>query len=71
MKVVILGSRKVLEPLEILYKPETQENAAEKCREAIDEADQIWFYLEGSGEDTFQDHQYAWGKRKPIYIIKR
>ena len=68
MKIVIIGARKMLEPLEILYIPQTQSNAEEKCKNAIDEADEVWVYLDGAGEDSLNDYWYAKGK-KPIKII--
>lgn len=69
MKVVIIGSRKELEPLDILYAPKTQENAQEKCHNAIKDADEIWFYAKNAGEDTWEDHTFALSQNKRIRMI--
>ena len=70
MKVAIIGSRNQLEPLEIIYFPKTDTDgllsAQEKCKKAIDEADEVWFYIKGSGKHTSQDYDYAIEKKKRI-----
>lgn len=70
MKVVILGSRRELEPLEFLYIPKTQENAKQLCEEAIRKADEVWIYTDGAGSDTLEDVYYAFSKNKPIKVIQ-
>lgn len=73
MKIVILGARRQLEPLEILYMPRTNPNGLEaaqaECHGAIDEADDIWVLLPGMGDHTIQDFLYARAQGKRISVI--
>ena len=72
MKIVILGSRKQLEPLEILYMPETKKNdliAEEECHKAIIDADEIWIYTKQMGSHTQRDIQFSQKMKKQLRWI--
>ncbi len=72
MKVVIIGPRTKLEPLEFTFTPSTDPDgktaAIEKCQKAIDEADEVWVFTEGMGEDTLKDLKYA---ETQLYFAKK
>ena len=83
MKIVILGSCRV-GPYEIIKVPEKEyskdgkslwnteegyKQAFAKFKKAIDEADEIWIYIDAVGEHTKKDIEYAKKLGKKIKII--
>jgi len=84
MKIVILGSCRV-GPYEIIKVPEketredgtslwnTEEGyrkAFEKFKKAIDQADEVWIYMDAVGEHTLRDIEYvkSLGKKTKLVV---